>query len=164
MAEVYCKQSVVSFNILNLTVSSFITYLKKKKTFLKNHHLYKLAKDTACDYCQFRFLMNFSAPYMGNLWLVRLGILHCSLWPVQTINFQGTGAKGSEIDSTRGRASGIWSPSSYLFLVEPPYLWTPKRFCYSLFKGSKYVWYWKWSSVSFKKMEPPPPPNIFLRH
>ena len=32
-----------------------------------------------------------------------MGILHCSLWPVQTINFLGTAAghlKGSEIDSS----------------------------------------------------------------
>ena len=35
---------------------------------------------------------NFSALCLGNLWLAWLGISHCSLWPVQTINFLGTRA------------------------------------------------------------------------
>ena len=38
-------------------------------------------------------LPDFSAPYPGNIWLVQLGILHCSLWPVQTINFPCMGAR-----------------------------------------------------------------------
>ena len=37
-------------------------------------------------------------PSQGNLWLVQLGILHWSLWPVQTINFPDT--VFSEINST----------------------------------------------------------------
>ena len=44
MAEVYCKQSVVSFNILNLTVSSFITYLKKKKNIPQKSPLIQASK------------------------------------------------------------------------------------------------------------------------
>ena len=27
------------------------------------------------------------APVVGNIWLVKLSSLHCSLWPIQTINF-----------------------------------------------------------------------------
>ena len=35
----------------------------------------------------------FLGPYPGNLWLVWLGILHCSLWPVQTIKFPEYGGR-----------------------------------------------------------------------
>ena len=54
------------------------------------------------NYCRFCFLSNFSAPYLGNLWLVQVDIVHCSLWSIQTISFLGMAAgrlKGSEIDS-----------------------------------------------------------------
>ena len=44
-------------------------------------------------YCRFCFPSNFSAPYPRKLWLVQMGILHCSLQPVQTINFPGAGAE-----------------------------------------------------------------------
>ena len=37
--------------------------------------------------------VNFASTYPGNLWLVRLGILHCRLWPVQTVNFPGSQVK-----------------------------------------------------------------------
>ena len=60
-------------------------------------------KEHACMYSLVRFLSKLSAPYWGNLWLVQWGILHCSLWLVQTINFLDTGGlgdlKGSEIGS-----------------------------------------------------------------
>ena len=45
------------------------------------------------DFASFR---RSRAPYQGNLWLVCLGILYCSLWPIQTINFLGTGARAFE--------------------------------------------------------------------
>ena len=44
----------------------------------------------------FHSLSDFSVPYLGNLWLVRLGILHCSLWPTQTIYFLDMGGGGFE--------------------------------------------------------------------
>ena len=38
---------------------------------------------------------------LGNIWLVELGILQCSLWRVQTINFRGTVA--GEFEKKRNR-------------------------------------------------------------
>ena len=60
------------------------------------HGFHHVVVYTVRLYCRFRFLLNFSDPYLGNLWLVQLGNLHCSLWPVQTINFPGMRAREFE--------------------------------------------------------------------